>query len=282
MRPCAAAGPASPARRAPLLLGVPLPQPARGRPAQRRWRSGHDSVRDEPVHLQPVQRQRREHAPRLGRDDPLRGEHQADARALVVGEHRAQARQLAGERVQRVDGLVPGDRGLGAPRGAGEPGEHPAHGPAIRGEQPLDIARQRLGQPQQPKRLGGGPAAAGDDVPASGLGRAPHLRECEQLLHPGQGGELVGASSSTPAPANGAQVALEAAPRVVEQGAGVDVRGETGPTPAPWARRTGSPRGRRRGSARDRCTSPAPCVRTARAAPRWRRRGWPCRRHPFR
>ena len=79
-----------------LLLVVPLAQPARRGPAQRRRRPRHHPVDDDAVDAQPVQGQRGERAPGFGRHHPLRGEDEPDRGARVVGEHRAQARELLG------------------------------------------------------------------------------------------------------------------------------------------------------------------------------------------
>ena len=142
----------------------------------------------------------------------------------MVGEHRAEARELLGQPVEGVDRGVPARRG--AAPAAGQARQQPAHRPPVRGEQPLDVARQRFGQAQQPQRLRGGPAVDDDDLPRPRLGGAPHFREREQVLDAGEHGQLVGHQLVDARPGeHGAQVLLQRPPRVVEQGVGVDVGG---------------------------------------------------------
>ncbi|MCO5546649.1 hypothetical protein L7F22_000083 [Adiantum nelumboides] len=204
-----------------LLLGGAFAQPARRGPAQRRRRAGHHPVRHQRVHPQLVQGQRGQRAAGLGGHHPLRGQHQPDRGAGTVGEQAAQPAQLLGQHTERVDGAVPA-RAVGL--GPGEPGDQAAHRAAVRGEQPLQVARQRLGQGEQPQRLRGRAAVDDDDVVLAGVGQALHLDQREEVLDAGQHGQLVGDELVHPGPGeHRAQVPLQVAPGALEQVPGLDV-----------------------------------------------------------
>jgi len=97
-----------------------------------------------------VERQRGEGAARLRGDHPLGGQHEPDARAWGR-EQPAQAREVVGEKVERLRGPVPArHRGPLGLRPAGEPGEQAAHGTPVGREQPLQVPADRLGQGEQP------------------------------------------------------------------------------------------------------------------------------------
>jgi hypothetical protein len=174
--------------------------------------------------VQAVQGERGERAAGLGQHHAFGGEHQPDRRRGVVGEHRAQPGELLGQHIEGIDRAVPG--GLRITSRAGEAGEQAPHRAPVGGEQPFQVARQRLRQRQQPQRLGRGAAVDDHDVPRSVLGGAAHLAESEQLLDAGQHRELVGHQLvDAGAGQQGAEVAAQGTPRVVEECPRVDVRG---------------------------------------------------------
>ena len=176
---------------------------------------------------------------------------------------------------------VPSPRG--APPAAGQAREQAAHRPPVRREQPLQVARQRLGQRQQPQRLGRRPAVDDDHVPRRRLGGAPHLGEREQVLDAGQHGQLVGDQLVDAGPGeHRAQVLAAASPHAPSSSARVSMCAANRPRSSTSA---GSPpssaservaEGVRRVGGDDQRLAPGP----RRAGRRWPRRGWSCRRRP--
>ena len=221
------------------LLGVALAQPGRGGPAQRRRRRRHDPVGDQPVDPDAVQRKGCTGAAGLGGDDPFGREDQPDAAARRVGDERGEAAELLGQRIEGVDRAVEAGGGVGRAL-ARQAREHPADGTPVRGEEPLQVGGQRLGQREQAQRLRGRPAVDDHDLPRTGLGEPPHLRQREQVLDAGQHRELVGEDLVDPDPGQQRpQVPLQGAPRAVEQHPGVDVRGAQPPDARQLTRLTG-------------------------------------------
>ena len=191
----------------------------------------------------------------------------------------AQPGELVGQPAERVRGALP------APAASRPPPASPAISPRTArrcaGNSRSRYPDDGLGQRQQPQRLRGRAAVDHHDVPRAGLRGPPHRGQREQLLDPGQHGQLVRGQLVHPGPGqHRGQVLTQPGPRAVEQGPGVHVRGEqAAPRPRP-ARRPRSASS----------ASPSECagsVETAsalrpdrRGARRSPRRGWSCRPHP--
>ena len=131
-----------------------------------------------------------------------------------------------GQPVEGVGRAVPARRG--AAPAAGQARQQAAHRPAVRGEQPLQVARRRASGRASSRSVSAvGPAVDDDDLPRPGLGGAPHRGQREQLLDAGQHRQLVRDQLVHARPGeHRAQVLAQRSPRAVEQGAGVDVGGE--------------------------------------------------------
>src|SRR4029453_19643248 len=72
--------------------------------------------------------------------------------------------------------------------------QRPGHGrdPPRRGEDPVDVPAERLGQRQQPQRLGGGGAVDNQRVGVAGLVVAVDVDQAEQLVQAGDDRQLLG------------------------------------------------------------------------------------------
>ena len=133
-------------------------------------------------------------------------------------------------------------------RDAGRPGQHRPqrlHHPLLHGEDPLHVPAERLGQREQPQRLGGGRAVDDDDVPVVRRRVQPQLEQRQHLLGARDDGQLLGGDRVDAGDVeHREQVALDLGPGLLEPQLGVDLLHEqvVGATSA----RAPGPTGRRR------------------------------------
>ena len=105
------------------------------------------------------------------------------------GEQRAHADHQLAPGAQHEQHLGAGHRHAGGRRGGrAQHGEQAA----LRGQQPVEVPAEHLGQREQAQRLGGGGAVDDDEVPVAALGLVGQRGERGDLLGAGQRGQLLG------------------------------------------------------------------------------------------
>ena len=189
-----------------------------------------DPVGDHPVDAVAVERQRRQRSARLGDDHGLRRQHQPDG-GVLLGQDLLDLLEVG---VQALDGV---EHRLLGHRHPGRPAEHRSqrlHHPALHAEDASHVPAERLGQRQQPQRLGRRRAVDDHDVPLAADHVVAQLEERQHLLGARDDGQLLGGDRVD---ASGVehrhQVALDLPPGPLEPSLGVDlvhpqVRGDLG------------------------------------------------------
>ena len=229
----------------------------------------------------PYRRQRGERAARLRGHDRFRREDETHRGQGRVGQHRPHRFQLVGKLQQCLKDAVGRDRLA--------PAEHDGEGPHAAGQPPmgrehlLQVPTERLGQGEQPERLGRRRAVHDDRVPLTTRGQVAHGEQGQNLLDPGQDGELLGRDRVDAAPSQDVdQVPLHVSPRDFEAMLRIDLHGpQAGIDLDRFAAERAGP-GHHPANARHRSTGAASSRHGRRDGSRSRRRSSSCRRRPCR
>ena len=163
---------------------------ARAQPPATRPVAGREhAVGDDEVDAVAVERERGERAPRLGGHHRLRREHEPHRRDRRIAEQLPHAGELVVEAQQRLEQVVGRDH-LAAAEQRRDRTDALGDAP-MRRKHLLQVPAERLGQREQPQRLGGRRAVDDQRVPVAGEREFAHREQGEDLVDAGQHGQLV-------------------------------------------------------------------------------------------